>query len=51
MLTGWPQEDLLDALGGTLLEGGSLFARLEEVLGGPLRTVQVCMRKLQCFTT
>lgn len=44
MLTGWPQEDLLDALGGTPLEGGSLFARLEEVLGGPLRAVQV-----RCF--
>jgi hypothetical protein len=41
MLTGWPQEDLLDALGGTQLEGGALFARLEEVLGGPLRPVQV----------
>lgn len=40
MLTGWPQEDLLDPL-GTQLAGGKLFDRLEEVLGGPLRQVQV----------
>ncbi|KAF8071222.1 GLTP1 [Scenedesmus sp. PABB004] len=37
MLTGWPQEDLLDPLAGPALAGGELFDRLEEALGGPLR--------------
>jgi hypothetical protein len=32
MLTGWPQEDLLDALAGTSMSGGALFNRLEDVL-------------------
>jgi hypothetical protein len=32
MLTGWPQEDLLDALSGTPVEGGFLFDRLEDGL-------------------
>jgi len=41
MLTGWPQEDLLDALGGTQLAGGALFDRLEDVLPGPSKQVQV----------
>lgn len=41
MLTGWPQEDLVDALRATPLAAGALFDRLEEVLGGPLRSVQV----------
>lgn len=41
MLTGWPQEDLLDALGGTQLAGGALFDRLEDVLPGPTKQVQV----------
>lgn len=43
MLTGWPQEDLADPLGGTPLAGSALFDRLEEALGGPLRPVQVCV--------
>eukprot|EP00882_Tetradesmus_deserticola_P025280 GHRQ01027754.1.p1 GENE.GHRQ01027754.1~~GHRQ01027754.1.p1 ORF type:complete len:417 (+),score=125.98 GHRQ01027754.1:275-1525(+) len=53
MLTGWPQEDLLDPLGGTQLEGGGLFSRLEEVLGGPLRAVQAsrAWRAVGCFTS
>lgn len=43
MLTGWPQEDLLDALGGTPIAAGALFDRLEDVLPGPMRQVQVCL--------
>lgn len=42
MLTGWPQEDLGDPLGGTPIAGAALFDRLEDVLGGPLAPVQVC---------
>lgn len=45
MLTGWPQEDLVDPLGGAPLAGAALFDRLEEVVGGPLRPVQVQSRQ------
>lgn len=41
MLTGWPQEDLLDALGGTPAAGGFLFDRLEDVLPGPTKQITV----------
>jgi hypothetical protein len=41
MLTGWPQEDLLDALGGTSAAGGALFDRLEDVLPGPTKQIMV----------
>lgn len=41
MLTGWPQEDLLDALGGTPAAGGFLFDRLEDVLPGPTKLITV----------
>lgn len=34
MLTGWPQEDLLDPLSGTQVQGGFLFDRLEDALAG-----------------
>ena len=34
LLTGWPQEDLLDPLSGAQLRGGFLFDRLEETLRG-----------------
>lgn len=34
LLTGWPQEDLLDSLSGTRLSGGRLFDRLEEAVRG-----------------
>ena len=37
LLTGWPQEDMLDGLAGTSLTGGELFDRLEQAVGGPLR--------------
>eukprot|EP00879_Flechtneria_rotunda_P024046 GHRR01025468.1.p1 GENE.GHRR01025468.1~~GHRR01025468.1.p1 ORF type:complete len:822 (+),score=235.91 GHRR01025468.1:119-2584(+) len=40
MLTGWPQEDLLDSLGGTPVPGGALFDRLEEAVGGPMWPLQ-----------
>lgn len=32
LLTGWHQEDLLDGLGGTTLQGGLLFDRLEDAV-------------------
>ncbi|GAX74660.1 hypothetical protein CEUSTIGMA_g2108.t1 [Chlamydomonas eustigma] len=32
MLTGWPQEDLIDPLCGAQLQGGFLFDRLEDLL-------------------
>jgi hypothetical protein len=41
MLTGWPQEDLLDPLGGTTLSAGELYDRLEKAVGGPLAPLQV----------
>ena len=34
MLTGWPQEDLVDPLGGTPADGGMLFDRLEDAVKG-----------------
>ncbi len=34
LLTGWPQEDLLDPLSGTRLSGGRLFDRLEDAVRG-----------------
>ncbi|PNH05620.1 Adenylate kinase, chloroplastic [Tetrabaena socialis] len=34
LLTGWPQEDLLDPLSGTRVEGGRLFDRLEDAVRG-----------------
>ncbi|GFR43730.1 hypothetical protein Agub_g4841 [Astrephomene gubernaculifera] len=34
LLTGWPQEDLLDPLSGTRLSGGRAFDRLEESVRG-----------------
>ena len=34
LLTGWPQEDLLDTLSGARLDGGFAFDRLEETLRG-----------------
>eukprot|EP00775_Hariotina_reticulata_P013032 gene13032-13161_t len=40
MLTGWPQEDLLDPLGGTTMSAGKLFDRLEKAVGGPLAPLQ-----------
>lgn len=33
-MTGWPQEDLLDPLGGTQLKGGFLFDRLVDTVQG-----------------
>ncbi|EFJ40819.1 adenylate kinase [Volvox carteri f. nagariensis] len=34
LLTGWPQEDLLDPLSGTRLSGGRAFDRLEDAVRG-----------------
>ena len=34
LLTGWAQEDLLDALSGTPMAGGFLFDRLEDTVAG-----------------
>lgn len=39
MLTGWPQEDLLDPHCGTPLEGGFLFDRLEDHVRATVPTV------------
>ncbi|KAJ9504593.1 hypothetical protein QJQ45_030505, partial [Haematococcus lacustris] len=51
LLTGWPQEDLLDPLSGVQLAGGLLFDRLEDTVKGNASLAErhaiatVCLKK------